>query len=139
VVILPGDITVDDIQQFILSKLEKLDEKLDEVREHNVHMRASFDGLATRDEELHRELTALGISISKHSELLDEYNQQLEKHIKRTDILEQSIIPIITERAEQKAVSKWREGRWAKAAKVAGWLSAIGGLVVIIFQLASKL
>jgi hypothetical protein len=128
-----------DIQQFILSKLEKLDEKLDEVREHNAHMRASFDSHVIIDQEIHEDVVKLGLSIDKHSNLLDQYNQQLEIHMKRTDLLEKSVLPLIRQRREEETVKKWRDGRWSKIAKIAGWLSAIGGFIVIVLKIVSEL
>lgn len=127
-----------DIQQFILNKLDKLDEKLDEVREHNIKMNASFDSHVIIDKEIHEEVVKLADSISKHSILLDQYNQQLEIHMKRTDILEHKVLPLLKDKAELETVKKWRDGHWAKAAKVAGWLSAIGGLIVVIIEIVSK-
>jgi uncharacterized coiled-coil DUF342 family protein len=128
-----------DVQQFILNKLEKLDEKLDEVREHNTNFKTSFAHHLLRDEEIHKEVVKLGNSIDKHSNLLDEYNQQLEEHMRRTEILENKVLPLIQEKHEDDTVKRWWEGNWSKAAKVAGWLSAIGGLVVIIMEIVSKL
>jgi len=109
-----------DIQQFILNKLEKLDEKLDEVREHNASMRASFDSHVVIDKEIHDEVIKLADSIDKHSNLLDQYNQQLEIHMKRTDILENKVLPLIAEKLEKDTVKRWWEGRWSTAAKIAG-------------------
>jgi len=128
-----------DIQQFILNKLEKLDEKLDEVREHNASMRASFDSHVVIDREIHQEVVKLGDNIDKHSRLLDTYNQQLEIHMKRTDILEKKVLPLVIEKNEKDTVSKWWEVRWSTAAKIAGWLSAIGGFVVIALEAWRKL
>jgi len=128
-----------DIQQFILNKLDKLDEKLDEVREHNIRMSTSFDSHVIIDKEIHEEVIKLADSISKHSNLLDQYNQQLEIHIKRTDILENKVLPLLEEKNELETVKKWRDGRWAKAAKIAGWLSAIGGFIIVVMEIISKL
>ena len=128
-----------DIQQFILSKLEKLDEKLDEVREHNADIRATFESHVIIDKEIHEEVIKLADNIDKHSHLLDQYNQQLEIHMKRTDILEHKVLPLITQKYESDTIKKWWDGRWSKAAKIAGWLSAIGGLIIIIIEIVSKL
>lgn len=128
-----------DIQQFILSKLEKLDEKLDEVREHNANMRATFDSHVTIDKEIHEEVIKLGDNIDKHSRLLDQYNQQLEEHMRRTDILETKVLPLISEKMEKETVKKWWEGHWSNVARIVGWLSAIGGFIVIIMEIISKL
>ena len=128
-----------DIQQFILNKLEKLDEKLDEVREHNTNMRTLFDSHVIFDKEIHEEVTRLTNGLNKHSNSLDQYNQQLELHIKRTDILENKVLPLINQKLEQDTVNKWWNGHWSNIAKVAGWLSAIGGLIVIVLKIMFKL
>jgi len=130
---------VSDIQQFILNKLEKLDEKLDEVRDHSVRMKNSFDSHVVIDKEIHEEVVKLADNIDKHSNLLDQYNQQLEIHMKRTDILENKVLPLITQKVEQDTVKKWVDSRWSRVAKIAGWLSAIGGLVIIVLEIISKL
>jgi uncharacterized coiled-coil DUF342 family protein len=128
-----------DIQQFILSKLEKLDEKLDEVREHNASFKASFADHLRRDEEIHGEVIKLGDSIDRHSTLLDQYNQQLDEHMRRTEILENKVLPIVIKQEEEKTVEKWRDNKLKKSMKILGWLSALGGLVVIVLEIISKL
>jgi hypothetical protein len=135
-----------DIQQFILNKLEKLDEKLDEVREQNIKIKADFDSHATIDQEIHEEVVKLTSSIDNHSKSLDEYNRQLEIHIrgvntldKKVDILEQKVLPILIEKTDTEVVKKWWSVRFATILKIAGWLSGIAGLVVVILELISKL
>ena len=102
-------------------------------------MSTSFDSHVIIDKEIHEEVIKLADSISKHSNLLDQYNQQLEIHIKRTDILENKVLPLLEEKNELETVKKWRDGRWAKAAKIAGWLSAIGGFIIVVMEIISKL
>jgi hypothetical protein len=135
-----------DIQQFILNKLEKLDEKLDEVREQNIKIKADFDMHATIDQEIHEEVVKLTDSIDKHSKSLDEYNRQLEIHIKgvntldkKVDILEQKVLPILIEKTDTEVVKKWWSVRFATVLKIAGWLSGIAGLAIVILELISKL
>jgi seryl-tRNA synthetase len=130
---------VSDIEQYILNKLEKLDEKLDEVREHNVAVRASFDAHVDMDEKIHQEVIKLGDSIDKHSRLLDEYNHQLEIHIKRTELLEHKVLPLVEQKKEQEVIKRWQDSRWARIAKVAGWLTALAGLVAGVLEIMSKL
>jgi hypothetical protein len=128
-----------DIQQFILNKLDKLDEKLDEVREHNAAIKASFESHAVKDEEIHGEVIKLGDNIDRHSKLLDEYNRQLEEHMRRTEILENKVLPLVIEKNEQKAVDKWKDSRLNKTMKIFGWLSAIGGFIVIVIEILNKI
>lgn len=128
-----------DIHQYILNKLEKLDEKLDEVREHNASMRASFNSHVTIDREIHEEVIRLAESIDKHSYLLDQYNQQLEIHMKRTDILETKVLPLVIEKQDRQVVERWRDHKVKTAMKIVGWLSAIGGFIVIVLDVVSKL
>ena len=128
-----------DIQQFILNKLDKLDEKLDEVREQNTSMRASFESHTVRDEEIHGEVVKLGDSIDRHSDLLDEYNRQLTEHMRRTEILENRVLPLVEEKNELKTVQKWRNSKIQSSIKIFGWLSAIGGFVIVVLEIISKL
>lgn len=128
-----------DIHQYILNKLEKLDEKLDEVREHNASMRASFNSHVTIDREIHEEVIRLAESIDKHSYLLDQYNQQLEIHMKRTDILETKVLPLVIEKQDRQVVERWRDHKVKTAMKIVGWLSAISGFIVIVLDVVSKL
>jgi hypothetical protein len=128
-----------DIQQYILNKLEKLDEKLDEVREHNASMKAAFESHAVVDDRIHSEVMRLSDNIDKHSKLLDEYNKQLEEHMKRTEILENKVLPLVVEKHEEKAVEKWKESKFKRTMKILGWLSAVGGLIIIILDIISKL
>jgi hypothetical protein len=128
-----------DIQQFILNKLEKLDEKLDEVKEQNIKIKANFDSHAIMDQEMHEQIIKLANNIDKHSNLLDEYNKQLEIHIKRTDILEQKVLPLIIEKKDTEIVRKWWSVRFATILKIAGWLSGVAGFIIILLELISKL
>lgn len=123
-----------DIEQFIFNKLEKLDEKLDEVREHNASIKASFQSHVNIDEKIHEEVLKLAESIDKHSKLLDDYNKQLEIHIKRTDLLEKQIVPVVIEHAEQKIVHKHRSLKFKKIAKIIGYLTAAAGCITAIVQ-----
>lgn len=128
-----------DIQQFILSKLDRLDEKLDEVREHNAAMKATFEHHIINDEIIHKDIMKFSDSIDKHSALLDQYNQQLEEHMKRTEILENKILPLVIKEDEKRTVEKWRENKIKKLMKTLGWLSAVGGLIIIVLDIISKL
>ena len=128
-----------DVQQFILNKLEKLDEKIDEVREHNAAIKLAFETHILRNEDIHSEVVRLGDSIDKHSNLLDEYNQQLEEHMRRTEILENKVLPLALKQEEEKIVSKWQDGRIKRAMKILGWVSSVGGFIVIVLEIISKL
>jgi len=127
-----------DVQQFIISKLEKLDEKLDEVRQQNAAMRAAFDAHTERDEDIHSEVVKLGDSIDRHSQLLDEYNSQLEEHIRRTEILENKVLPLVVQNTEAKTIEKWKSTRMQKTMKTIGWLTSLGGLIIILLEIADK-
>jgi hypothetical protein len=59
--------------------------------------------------------------------------------MRRTDILENKVLPLVSEKLEKELVKKWWEGHWTKIAKIAGWLSAIGGFIIIVLEIISKL
>lgn len=132
-----------DIEQYILNKLEKLDEKLDSVRDSNVALKNSFDAHMVNDDKMLHNLDSsinrLSEGIDNHSKLLEEYNRQLEIHMKRTDLLENQILPMVHEKYEKETVSKWRSEKWKKVMKVIAAVVTITGAVVGILEVLKLL
>lgn len=107
-----------DINEFLLNKIDKFDEKLDRQSEE------------TRDavKEVSHELTY-------QSKLLADYNQSLREHIKRTRMLEEKVEPLHAERQERLVADKLKMKTWKKVTVILGVLATLVGIGVGIAQL----
>jgi len=112
-----------DTNQFILSKLEKIDEKVDDIKIHAAKQSVTLE--ETKN------------NITKHSELLKDYNQSLQDHMKRTSILETEVKgfhtdfdPIRRDFLDDKAVMKYNATRLKKAMM---WMGAVSTALGIIY------
>lgn len=128
------------INEFLLNQLEKLDEKLDEIKEQGSETRAALLAHEVRDEQIHEDVKKMGGQLAEQSHLLDEYNKQLEIHIamsknlmKRQDVLDGRLQPLEKERSDRIAVQKHTTKRWKK---IAFWLSIIATTIGIVATVA---
>lgn len=133
--------------KYILDKLEKLDDKLDQVRVDQEGARKAFDAHEKKDDERHQEIKKMTdkvlFYIDKNSVRLDTYNSQLEEHIRRTNLLEQrtdwledrqsiikeNIKPIIKEHEKKKIIEENTNKGISKTTKV---LALIGATITVI-------
>jgi len=131
--------------KFILDKLEKIDDKLDQVKIENVEARKSFDAHEHKDEDRHKDLKAMHAKISDklstQSEQLTEYNYQLKEHMRRTELLEirqdvikQTIEPLIAKDQETTIMNKYVSEKWSHRIKVLTVASLIIGMLATIIK-----
>ena len=107
-----------DINEFILNKLDKMDSKIDDLK----------DGQSDAKAEL-----------SKQSNQLELYNKSLEEHMRRTDLLEGMVKPMHQEWTDNKVVDKHKMKTWKKVAAIMGVVGTVVALLVGIAQLAGLL
>ena len=135
-----------DINEFILNKLDKLDEKIDDMivekaqqREEIRHVRAEVEQIhATLDKhesQLHADVKNINDQLAMQSKLLSDYNESLREHMRRTQLLEDKVEPMHTEFTERKMLNKLKSSGWKKAAGVVGGATAVIGLIIAIIQL----
>jgi chromosome segregation ATPase len=109
---------VTDINEFILNKLDKMDEKLDDVKDAQADAK---------------------VQLAKQSAQLDDYNKSLEEHMRRTDLLEGMVKPMHKEWTDKQAVEQAKMKTWKKVAAIVGLAATLVGLLAGIAQLAGLL
>lgn len=110
-----------DINDFLLSKLDKLGEKLDAVREQQLENKVTLHN--------HMDTTKdIQFNIEKMNDQLDEYNQLLEEHIRRTKILEEKVEPMYTEYSEEQVVEKVKNSKLKKIGMIIGIIATLIGI-----------
>jgi hypothetical protein len=121
-----------DISDFLLSKLDKLDEKLDAVREQQLDTKLTLKGHIDSTQVINR-------NIERIHDQLDEYNQLLEEHIRRTKILEDKVEPIYNEYTEEQVVEKVKSSKIKKIGMIVGIIATLVGIAAGIAQILGML
>jgi archaellum component FlaC len=98
---------VTDINEFLLNKLDKIENKIDSVK----------------DEQL------------TQAKLLGDYNESLREHMRRTEILEKKVKPLHTQYEEELLAEKLKMKTWKKLVAAVGIIGTLVGLGVGIAQL----
>jgi len=122
--------------KYILDKLEKLDDKLDNVRVESAESRKTFDAHEQKDENRHRDIKKMGNDImnrlGEQTKSLDEYNKQLEIHIEGVNTLKKNQIemwkrtePVVLKHENETAAKKWLSDRMKTRVK---WVTAVGAV-----------
>ncbi len=134
-----------DLQQFILNKLEKLDEKLDGIKESNSETKIALEAHTMRDEQIQAEVKKLGESVAEQCKRLGEYNEQLKIHIStnhllmaRQDELDKKIEPILTERHAEHTARKWLSAKWSRRMKIVGYIGLVLGVIATAVQIITS-
>jgi len=125
---------VSDINEFLLNKLDKLDGKLDTIREEQLVSKAAFGSHEVRDQEMHDDVKGMGAELKNQSKLLGDYNQSLKEHMRRTEMLENKVEPMFVEFADVKLLQKAKSEKIKKMLKIAGVISVIVGIAAGIAQ-----
>jgi hypothetical protein len=125
---------VSDINEFLLNKLDKLDGKLDTIREEQLVSKAAFGSHEDRDQEMHDDVKSMGTELKNQSKLLGDYNQSLKEHMRRTELLENKVEPMFTEFQDKQALEKIKQAKRKKILKIAGVISVIVGIAAGIAQ-----
>lgn len=120
---------MDDIGRFILEKLEKLDDKVDDIQAQGVETKTRLEAQANAIEKTASNLSTMG-------EKMGDYNEQLGIHIKRSEMLEDQhnkyvarLKPILDEHIDGKAVRKHSAAVWAARIKIMTGISL--GLTIL--------
>lgn len=130
---------MDNISDFLLNKLDKLEEKLDQVREDQAETRAALIGHERRDEEIHVEVKKITSELINQSKLLGDYNHSLREHMRRTELLENKLEPIHIKFEEDKLKDSLKMKTWKKVLAILGGLATIAALAVSIAELMGLL
>ncbi len=128
-----------DINEFILNKLDKLDNKLDNIKDDQAETRVALENHEKRDEEIHQDVKKMGSELANQSKLLGEYNQSLREHMRRTQMLEDKVDPMHKEWADRQVIVKHKMKTWKKIAAFIGIAATVVGLLAGIAQLMGML
>ena len=123
-----------DINEFLLNKLDKLDGKLDTIREEQLVSKAAFGAHEDRDQEMHVDVKSMNVELKNQSKLIGDYNQSLKEHMRRTEMLENKVEPMFTEFSNVKLLQKAKSEKRKKMLKIAGVISVIVGIAAGIAQ-----
>jgi hypothetical protein len=142
------EVTMSDsgLEKFILDKLEKLDDKLDQVRVDNAKINEAVIAHEKRDQEIHKDVLEMSRTmaneIAKQNASLNIYNDHLKDHMRRTELLEKSHAnlreraePVIQAYESEKTVDKYISDKWAKRLKILGGISVALGIIVTLVQI----
>ena len=134
----------DDVNRFILDKLEKVDDKLEEVRIKYAKMEEAFQNHEELDEKIHESVEKMSDDMMAHMntmcQSLDKYNTLLQEHMRRTAISEQRLHvltqatePIIKKYAVDQAIEE------RISTKIKRWSSKIGIVSLILGVIISAM
>lgn len=120
--------------KYILDKLEKIDDKVDDIRTQGVETKVKL-------EEHDQRTKATAEKLDRVDDKLGEYNEQLKIHIrgvesleKRQDILAEHVAPVVKAHNEKKAINKYVSDKWAARIKKATYFSILTGIVVSLLK-----
>lgn len=132
--------------KWILDKLEKLDDKLDDVKIDQAESRKTFELHEGRDNDRHAEIKkmheSIHVRLDDQHKSLDEYNKQLEIHIKgvkalesRQDAMWARVEPIVGRYEQEKQVKKWLSDGVRTRIKWVAYTGTIAGTIATILKL----
>ena len=135
------------LEKFILDKLEKLDDKLDQVREESTKLSLSLKSHEQRDEDIHRDVKDMAEKFSaqldEQCKALKEYNKQLEVHIKGVQLLEdgqkkmwERVEPVVKAHEDKKVINNYFS---QKAKTRMKWVAGIGTVVGTLYGILKLL
>lgn len=134
------------LDKLILDKLDKLDSKLEQVGKENQKIGLSLEAHERRDQEMYDAINEsqkqIVKQLSRQSQSLDMYNDQLRDHMRRTDILEKmykdlevSVHPLISAYNSDKAINNWFKTRWKLSILILSGVSLAIGIVFSILDI----
>ena len=106
---------------FIIHMLERLDQKTDEIIR-----------------QTHEDVLTLHDTASQQNVLLARYNESLQEHMRRCDLLENRVIPLETDLQRRGISGDLRLARAKKWTAIAATLSALAGGAWYIVQIILK-
>ena len=134
------------LDRFILDQLEKLDNKLDQVRLESTKLTEAFKQHEKKDEDIHKDVRDMAAKftaqLDAQCEALKKYNAQLEEHMKRSDLLEKShekmwerVKPVVDKYEEAKIVEKVTSDKWKKWVKISAAVGTVAGAIYTVMKL----
>lgn len=128
-----------EINDFLLNKLDKLDTKLDQIKDQQVEFKVAFETHEERDKEIQNDVKTMGASVKDQSNLLADYNQSLREHMRRTSLLEAKVEPLHVKYTEDGVAAKLHSQRVKLALKVLGIIATLATIGAGIAQMLGML
>jgi len=140
-------VSENDINRFILDKLEKVDDKLEEVRLKYSRLEDSLKSHEGLDRRIHASVEKMSDDISQQmgaiSTSLDKYNELLNDHMRRTEIAEEhlkllntKVSPMWDKYKEREIITNHSNERLKTSLK---WLAGISTLLGVILSVMKLL
>ena len=120
--------------KYILDKLEKMDDKIDDIRAQGVETKAKLESHDRRTAETSRHLDAVGKKLGEYNDQLTIHIQASTSNSKRINTLEEVVKPIAIKHNTEKAVNAYISEKWALRIKKATYVSIIIGIAVSLLK-----
>lgn len=134
------------LERFILDKLEKLDDKLDQVREESTKLTVALQGHEEKDEAIHNDVKDMAerftLQLDEQCKALQEYNHQLEIHIRGVKQNKDGLVklwervePVVVAHENKKIVKQYFSEQSKRRMKWIAGISTVVGMVTGILKL----
>jgi hypothetical protein len=117
---------------YVVSRLDAVVDACNKIDKDLTEHKAVFDAHLAQDERMYQEFKRM-------NDILAENTESLKEHMRRTTLLEKAILnmenrlnPIEIEFIEKNAVSKYVSSKVVIIAKIAGAMTALGSLWMLI-------
>lgn len=133
----------EDMNRFILDKLEKVDDKLEEVRVKYSHLEQSFKAHEHLDEKIHDSVETMSKDLNDQMtvmcESIEKYNLLLQEHMRRTEIAEKNILtlndqvaPMFAIYKERNIISTYKSKTWKSYTKWIAGITTVSGAIIAL-------
>jgi len=130
------------VTDFIERRLDKLESKIDDIkdqqsslREENIQFRITVEKHEEQDADRHLDVKKLLEYSEKHSNLLSDYNSSLREHMRRTDLLEKKLDPIYDDWVANNVIKTHKIKTWKKVAAIIATLATIIGTIITVYNI----
>ena len=125
------------IDRFILDKLDKFSDKLEEVHVNTVRFRESLANHEKKDHEMYEDIKKISSDLAMQSKLLDQYNAHLKEHMRRTELNEEAIkhmhtafAPIKKKYETDNVIKAYSKRKWKMKAAIIATVGTLVGIAV---------
>ena len=133
----------EDMNRFILDKLEKVDDKLEEVRVKYSRLEQSFKAHEHLDEKIHSSVEEMSKDLNSQMtsmcESIEKYNLLLQEHMRRTEIAEKSlsilkdqVTPMYSLYKERNIINTYKSKTWKSYMKWTASVTTVAGAIIAI-------
>ncbi|RLD02363.1 MAG: hypothetical protein DRI65_14955 [Chloroflexota bacterium] len=137
------DNSIDESIKNISHQIDRLDDRLDDRMDAMQDTLIRQEALFRQHEQNDREdASRIGDSLHGIEERLNEYNTQLELHIRNSEansaqlkILQERVLPLVEDSHDKEIVKKWSAAQLSKTTKILSAISIVIGVVISVVKL----